>query len=111
MFIKDIHKASLHYNNTFHKNVAMLYVLLSMRLILFFRLKMNGEFIRYRGLVAVAVGAGVMLGAAGVFLYQQLFGEQKRLLLQQDINNLNLSVTEIRRELNALRLVIERYCN
>lgn len=111
MFIKDINKASLHYNNTFHKNVVMLYILLSMRLILFFRLKMNGEFIRYRGLVAVAVGAGVMLGAAGVFLYQQLFGEQKRLLLQQDINNLNLSVTEIRRELNALRLVIERYCN
>lgn len=82
-----------------------------MRPILFFRLKMNGELIRYRGLVAVAVGAGVMLGAAGVFLYQQLFGEQKRLLLQQDINKLNLSVSEIRRELNALRLVIDRYCN
>lgn len=74
-----------------------------------FRLKMNGDLIRYRGLIAVAVGAGVMLGAAGVFLYQQIFGERKRLLLQQDINNLGLSVAEVRRELNALRFVIERY--
>lgn len=70
---------------------------------------MNGDLIRYRGLVAVAVGAGVMIGAAGVFLYQQLFGERKRLLIQQEINNLGLSVAEIRRELNALRFVMERY--
>jgi len=66
-------------------------------------LKMNGDFIRYRGLIAVAVGAGVMIGAASVFLYQQLFGERGRLLLQQDINELGESVAEIRRELNALR--------
>uniref|UniRef100_A0A1B6GZ04 Regulator of microtubule dynamics protein 2 n=1 Tax=Cuerna arida TaxID=1464854 RepID=A0A1B6GZ04_9HEMI len=64
---------------------------------------MDGDFIRYRGLIVIAVGAGVMVGAAGVFLYQQLFGDRRRALLEQDIEDLNLSVAEIRRELTALR--------
>ncbi|XP_054280783.1 regulator of microtubule dynamics protein 1-like [Macrosteles quadrilineatus] len=66
---------------------------------------MNGDFIRYRGLVAVAVGAGVMIGAASVFLYQQLFGERRRLLLQEDISQLGETVAEIRRELDTLRVL------
>jgi len=66
---------------------------------------MNGDFLRYRGLVAVAVGAGVMIGAASVFLYQQLFGERRRLsqMMQHDIDQLGLSVEEIRKELHDLR--------
>lgn len=64
---------------------------------------MNGDLVRTRGLIAVAVGAGVIIGAAGVFLYQQLFGERRRLLLQQDIHQLGISVSEIRREMENLR--------
>lgn len=63
----------------------------------------GGDFLRYRGLLTVAVGAGVMIGAAGMFLYHHLFGERRRLLLQQDICQLGLSVAEIRKELDAIR--------
>jgi hypothetical protein len=54
---------------------------------------MNVEFLR-RGLIAVAVGAGFLLGAAGVFLYHQLYNEKRRL---------DMTVAEMRSEMDSLR--------
>jgi hypothetical protein len=62
---------------------------------------MNADFLRYRGLIAVAVGAGVLLGAAGVLLYQQLFAEKRRMLLQRDLARLDMTVAEMRNELEV----------
>lgn len=63
----------------------------------------GSDFLRYRGLLTVAVGAGVVIGAAGMFIYNHLFGERRRLVIQQDICKLGLSVAEIRKELEAIR--------
>lgn len=64
---------------------------------------MNADFLRYRGLLAAAVGAGVVLGAAGIFLYHQLYAEKRRMLLQRDLARLDMTVAEMRSELDALR--------
>ncbi|KAJ9578255.1 hypothetical protein L9F63_005525, partial [Diploptera punctata] len=66
---------------------------------------MNADFLRYRGLLAAAVGAGVVLGAAGIFLYHQLYAEKRRMLLQRDLARLDMTVAEMRSELDALRRV------
>jgi len=63
---------------------------------------MNSDILRYRGLIAAAVGAGLMLGAAGVFLYHQLYAEKRRMLLQRDLARLDMTVSEMRIELDAL---------
>lgn len=64
---------------------------------------MNGNLLRSQGLLAVAVGAGVVLGAAGVFLYEHLFKEKRRLILQNDVTKLGVSVSELRSELQEIR--------
>ncbi|KAK9506181.1 hypothetical protein O3M35_008162 [Rhynocoris fuscipes] len=64
---------------------------------------MNGNFLRSQGLLAVAVGAGVVIGATGLFLYEHLFKEKRRLILQQDVTELNLCVSQLRRELEEIR--------
>jgi len=56
-----------------------------------------------RGLIAVAVGAGLMLGAAGIFLYQQLNAEKRRMLLQREVARLDMTVAEMRIELDTLQ--------
>lgn len=61
------------------------------------------EFMRYRGLLAAAVGAGMMLGAAGIFLYHQLYAKRRRMMLQGEITRLGMSVEEIKKELDSLR--------
>ncbi|KAK7792371.1 hypothetical protein R5R35_007724 [Gryllus longicercus] len=61
------------------------------------------EFLRYRGLLTAAVGAGVMLGAAGIFLYHQLYAERRRMMLQRELARLDITVTEMRSELDSLR--------
>uniref|UniRef100_A0A0A9WMH1 Regulator of microtubule dynamics protein 1 n=1 Tax=Lygus hesperus TaxID=30085 RepID=A0A0A9WMH1_LYGHE len=64
---------------------------------------MNSGFLKTPTLLTVAVGAGVMIGAAGVFLYEHLIKEKRRLILQRDVMNLGMSVTELRREVEELR--------
>ncbi|XP_066990984.2 regulator of microtubule dynamics protein 2 [Anabrus simplex] len=66
---------------------------------------MNADFLRYRGLLAAAVGAGVLLGAAGIFLYHQLYAERRRLMLQREVAKLGSTVAELKEELEALRRV------
>ncbi|XP_066903246.1 regulator of microtubule dynamics protein 2 isoform X2 [Halyomorpha halys] len=64
---------------------------------------MNGNLLRSQGLLAIAVGAGVVIGAAGVFLYEHLFKEKRRLVLQKDVTKLGISISELRKELQELR--------
>ncbi|XP_046382381.1 regulator of microtubule dynamics protein 3-like isoform X2 [Ischnura elegans] len=65
---------------------------------------MNADQLRYRGLLAAALGAGVVIGAAGVLLYHQLrSGRNRRLLMLQDLDSLGSTVAEIQRQLEALR--------
>ncbi|KAG8232995.1 hypothetical protein J437_LFUL013659, partial [Ladona fulva] len=67
-------------------------------------IRMSADLLRYRGLLAAAVGAGVVLGAAGVFLYHQLHSERaRRLLLRQELDTLGGTVAEIQRQLEVLR--------
>uniref|UniRef100_A0A1B6DGK8 Regulator of microtubule dynamics protein 1 n=1 Tax=Clastoptera arizonana TaxID=38151 RepID=A0A1B6DGK8_9HEMI len=66
---------------------------------------MNSDLVRARGLIAVAVGAGVIIGAAGVYIFQQIFGDRRRLILQQDLYQLGLSVSDIRKEMENIRSV------
>jgi hypothetical protein len=62
---------------------------------------MSAEFMLYRGLIAVAVGVGAVLGIAGVYLYQELFPERRRMLLQRDSARLDMTVAEIPNEVDA----------
>lgn len=62
---------------------------------------MNVDFLR--SLIAVAVGAGVLLGAAGIFLYHQLNAEKRRRMLQRDLARLDMTVADMRSELDSLR--------
>ncbi|CAH1408215.1 unnamed protein product [Nezara viridula] len=64
---------------------------------------MNGNLLRSQGLLAIAVGAGVVIGAAGVFLYEHLFKEKRRLILQKDVTKLGISISELKKELQELR--------
>jgi hypothetical protein len=54
-------------------------------------------------LISVAFGVGVLLGGAGIVLYHQLYAEKRRLMLQRDLNRLDVTVTEMRNELDSLR--------
>jgi hypothetical protein len=62
---------------------------------------MNADFLRYRGIIAIAVGVGVLVGAAGLFLYQQLYAEKRRMVLRRELAQLDLKVAEIRNELDV----------
>ncbi|BES94279.1 family with sequence similarity 82, member [Nesidiocoris tenuis] len=44
-----------------------------------------------------------MIGAAGVFLYDHLIRQKRRLILQQDVMRLGMSVNELQREVEAIR--------
>lgn len=70
---------------------------------------MNGNLLRSQGLLAIAVGAGVVIGAAGVFLYEHFFKEKRRLILQKDVTKLGISVSELKRELQELREAQKRF--
>lgn len=63
----------------------------------------DGDLFRYRGLVAAILGAGIFIGATGVYVFHHLIQERKRRLLQQHLARLDLSVTEIQQELLSLR--------
>lgn len=56
-----------------------------------------------KNMIPIAVGAGVMIGAAGVFLYNQIFRDKRRILLQKEVANLDFCITELKRELEALK--------
>lgn len=58
---------------------------------------MNSEWLRAKGIVAAAVGAGILLGAAGILLYQQLLAEKRRL------DRIASSVSLLRRDLDHLK--------
>ncbi|XP_059486709.1 regulator of microtubule dynamics protein 1-like [Neocloeon triangulifer] len=58
---------------------------------------MNGEWFRTKGVVAAAVGAGILIGAAGILLFQQMMAEKKRL------DKVASSVSLLRRELETLK--------
>jgi hypothetical protein len=64
-------------------------------------IKMNADIFRYRGLIAVAVGVGVLLGAAGVFLYQEFYAEKRRMLLRRGLTRLDITVAELQNEVDA----------
>lgn len=70
---------------------------------------MNGNLLRSQGLLAIAVGAGVVIGAAGVFLYEHLFKEKRRLILQKDVTKLGISISELKKELQELRYFLFVY--
>jgi hypothetical protein len=53
-----------------------------------------------RGLIAVAVGVGVLMGAAGVFLYEHLFNE-RGMIHEQQLAPLDMTVGEVQNELDA----------
>lgn len=65
---------------------------------------MNAEWLRARGVVAAAVGAGILLGAAGILLYQQIVAEKKRL------DRVASSVSLLRREIDHLKRCQSTFC-
>jgi hypothetical protein len=56
-----------------------------------------------RAVIAGAVGAVVLVGTAGILLYQQLQADRRRMMLQRDVAQLNLTVAEMQRELDSLQ--------
>lgn len=69
---------------------------------------MNESSIRNKDLVIVALGASV-IGAAGLLFYQQYLTERKRRLIQEEVEHIGSCVREIRRDLDSVKLVVERY--
>jgi len=59
--------------------------------------QMSSEWFRTKGVVAAAVGAGILIGAAGILLFQQMMAEKKRL------DRVASSVSLLRRELDTLK--------
>lgn len=64
---------------------------------------MDGDLFRHRGLLAAVLGAGIFIGATGIYVFHHLFQERKRRHLQQHLARLDLTVSEIQQELNSLR--------
>ncbi|PNF36188.1 hypothetical protein B7P43_G10678 [Cryptotermes secundus] len=62
---------------------------------------MNPEIVAIRGLIAVAVGVGVLLGVAGTFLYQQFLPEERRMLHQREFAPQHRTVAEMRNQPDA----------
>lgn len=54
--------------------------------------------------VSIALGAFTVLGAAGVVLWNYFYESRRRVLLQQEISRLDLTVNQLRAELEASRL-------
>jgi archaellin len=61
---------------------------------------MSSEWFRTKGVVAAAVGAGILIGAAGILLFQQMMAEKKRL------DRVASSVSLLRRELDSLKRLV-----
>lgn len=61
---------------------------------------MSSEWFRSKGVVAAAVGAGILIGAAGILLFQQMMAEKKRL------DRVASSVSLLRRELDTLKRLV-----
>lgn len=54
--------------------------------------------------ISIALGACAVLGAAGVVLWNYFYESRRRVLLQQEISRLDLTVNQLRAELEAARL-------
>lgn len=62
------------------------------------------EIMKPKGYLILAIGTGVVIGAAGTYLWQQIDEEKrKRLLLTRDIVKLDGSVSQLRKELDIIR--------
>lgn len=54
-------------------------------------------------LFTVALGTCALLGAAGVVLWNYFYESRRRMRLQQEISRLDLTVNQLRAELEAAR--------
>ncbi|KAL0809296.1 hypothetical protein ABMA28_011512 [Loxostege sticticalis] len=62
---------------------------------------MNNNFLSSRALVGAAIVG--LVGAAGVFIYEQIYAEKRRAMLVREVARLDKQVTSMRTELEALR--------
>lgn len=56
-----------------------------------------------KGIVAVAVGIGITVGSVGVVFVTQLLEKKEKLLLKQEVDELNVAIIELQAELKALK--------
>ncbi|XP_063836623.1 uncharacterized protein LOC135085753 [Ostrinia nubilalis] len=62
---------------------------------------MNNNFLSSRAMMGAAIVG--LVGAAGVFIYEQIYAEKRRAMLVREVARLDKQVTSMRSELEALR--------
>lgn len=56
-----------------------------------------------KGVIAVAVGIGITVGSVGVVFITQLLEKKEKLLLKQEVDELNTAVLDLQAEFKALK--------
>lgn len=56
-----------------------------------------------KGVIAIAVGIGITVGSVGVIFINQLFEKKEKLLLKQEVDDLNIEILDLQAEIKALK--------
>lgn len=56
-----------------------------------------------KGVIAVAVGIGITVGSVGVVFITRLLEKKEKLLLKQEVDELNTAVLDLQAEFKALK--------
>lgn len=56
-----------------------------------------------KGVIAVAVGIGITVGSVGVVFISRLLEKKEKLLLKQEVDELNTAILDLQAEFKALK--------
>lgn len=56
-----------------------------------------------KGVIAIAVGIGITVGSVGVIFINQLLEKKEKLLLKQEVDELNIAILDLQAEFKALK--------
>lgn len=56
-----------------------------------------------KGVIAVAVGIGITVGSVGVILITRLLEKNEKLLLKQEVSDLNTAILDLQAEFKLLK--------
>lgn len=56
-----------------------------------------------KGIIAVAVSIGITVGSVGVIFITRLLEKKEKILLKQEVDELNIAIVDLQTELKALK--------
>jgi len=57
----------------------------------------------FKGVVAIAVGIGITVGSVGVIFINRLLEKKEKLLLKQEVDELNTAILDLQAEFKVLK--------